>query len=716
MSVAEIVCESRIASVVVHARGALVTRAVVLPATLPDEPVDLVVPGITVLAAVGATRIHADGGRPVIAMRARRVVPPGRTARGDIAARIVAAERARWKLDEDRKAAVRERDRLFAVVLNADMARRTRRVDPMARIADALAAAQLVREQLEKSDAEILALDEALAQNDRERQALAIERAQAEPRDMEAAASRPALEFVVRLARSSEAMSALSLAYVIDAARWWPAYTARLSQGGTRVSWALDALVAQDSGENWDAVQLALSTASLARDARLPELPSLRLGRAQPSTKRGFRPPPAGLDELFAGYDRARATFAPPVVRAATRTRAVAMEEQGRLAASADALARRQEIDDDDAPASHAFAASAAPQIQAPQGYGPPPMQGPPGYPPPPSAAPGMMPVGAAMPRGGALGPVKASKALLGALASMGSGGAPEEAAPESFGMAEAPALPDGEWLDFDTLTLGSVDDTRVRGRLARGADVGDPAARQRALRAIEALAAPRDAVDPDASRGHFDHRYDATAPCDVASDARVHRVTLARVDGDAEMTFRTVPREQDAVFREAVLRNPFETPLLTGPVDVFFDDALLTTSRIAFVDRGGTLRLGLGVEERLRVARNARVDEGAAGLLGGSTAVDHAVSIEIGSSLGRAVRVDVIDRVPVTDEKDIDITLTSTQPRPETYDQADLGEPVRGGLRFRVDVPAGGRARVEFAYRVKLPGKSEVVGGNRRE
>ncbi|MEI8257630.1 MAG: DUF4139 domain-containing protein, partial [Deltaproteobacteria bacterium] len=698
---------------------ALVTRAVVLPGDLPEEPVDLVISGITLLAAVSATRVLAEGSRPVIAMRARRVVPPGRTVRGDIAARVVAADRARWKLDEDRKAAVRERDRLYAVVLEADMSRRTRRVDPVARIGDGLAAAQLVREQLEKADAEILTLDEALARNDRERQALALERAQAEPDHLEAAASRPALEFVLRIARSSEAMSTLALVYVIDAARWWPAYTARLSRGGTRVSWALDALVAQDSGESWDGVNLSLSTAGLARDARLPELPSLRLGRAQPSTKRGFRPPPAGLDELFAGYDRVRQALMPPVHAGGAGTGMVPMG--GRAHHIEDARARLEEAAgeesgglEEDTDAFEAFAALAPPPIQAPGGYLPPPAAA---AAPLTRAAMSMAPPQSVSASRGAMMPsAKKSMAFGGALLDQLAGGVRQEPAPTAFDEAAQPALPDAEWLDFDTLTLGSENDARVRGRLARGGDAGDPAARQRAVHAIETVAPPRDAVDPDASRGHFDHRYDATAPCDVASDARIHRVTLARVEGDAEMTFRTVPREHDAVFREAVLRNPFETPLLTGPVDVFFDDALLTTSRIAFVDRGGMLRLGLGVEERLRVARNARVDEGAAGLLGGSTAVDHAVSIEIASSLGRAVRVDVIDRVPVTDDKEIDVSLTSAQPRPDTYDQADIGEPVRGGLRFRVDVPAGGKARVEFAYRVKLPGKNEVIGGNRRE
>ena len=108
-------------------------------------------------------------------------------------------------------------------------------------------------------------------------------------------------------------------------------------------------------------------------------------------------------------------------------------------------------------------------------------------------------------------------------------------------------------------------------------------------------------------------------------------------------------------MYREVEIQNPFDAPLLSGPVEVFLDGALMTTSSSRFVDRGGVVHLGLGVEERLRVARNARVEEGTAGLLGGSAVVDHAITIEVASSLGRKVTVDVLDRVPMTDDKDVD-------------------------------------------------------------
>jgi uncharacterized protein (TIGR02231 family) len=291
----------------------------------------------------------------------------------------------------------------------------------------------------------------------------------------------------------------------------------------------------------------------------------------------------------------------------------------------------------------------------------------------------------------------------------VGGGGYGEPAAePTAIEPAEA-------WLDFDALRIGDAGDRARRGRLARDAARGRHEI-DRAEAAIDRLSPPPRAVDPRASRGQFDHLYSASGTAEVPSSGRPHRVALASAEAAATPRFVVVPREVAEVYREIEVENPFGSPLLAGPVDLFVDGALAAQSSISYVDRGGTIRAGLGVEDRLRVARNARVEESSAGLLGGSLAVQHDVTIDLSSSLGQAAVVEVIDRVPVTDDKDLEIKLVSSQPKAQPYTQEELGAPVRRGLRWSVQVPAGGKATVTFAYRLTLSAKNEIVGGNRRE
>ena len=212
-----------------------------------------------------------------------------------------------------------------------------------------------------------------------------------------------------------------------------------------------------------------------------------------------------------------------------------------------------------------------------------------------------------------------------------------------------------------------------------------------------------------------FDHRYDAAGRADVPSDGRLHRVGVGAAPCAVRLAWRTVPSESAEVYREAHVVNPFDTALLGGPVDVYLDGSLLTTTNIDRIDRGGTLFCGMGVDDRIKVARNVRVDEEAAGLLGGSTAVVHAVAIELSSAVRERVNVTVLERVPVTDDKAVEVKIVRTSPQPATYDQADRGAPVRGGVRFEASVSPNDKTRIELVYRLVFPQKLDIVGGSRR-
>lgn len=66
-------------------------------------------------------------------------------------------------------------------------------------------------------------------------------------------------------------------------ARWVPSYQLKLERGLTGGQLLLRAAVAQQTGEDWNDVQLALSTASLARRTDVPELKTLKSAVDKPA-------------------------------------------------------------------------------------------------------------------------------------------------------------------------------------------------------------------------------------------------------------------------------------------------------------------------------------------------------------------------------------------------------------------------------------------------
>lgn len=486
----------------------------------------------------------------------------------------------------------------------------------------------------------------------------------------------------------------VSLSYRVDAACWVPTYALHADGGLKRGRFQLTALVAQGSGEDWHQAQLVLSTAPSQRIVDVPDLPSLRLGKAQPAPKSPWRELPPGLDLLFPADLPAKPEVSLEIAYAA-------MYEH--------------EVSDDAAPPPSPKMAAPMPQKmraipQAPRG--------------------GPSPAEAAPSRAKSAG---FFGALADAASSVGGGGGPAAApAPPPSGAArrEAPAQfvaseplePDASLLDYGQLRLGGPDDVASR----RGRLFAPSTAEQR-----EELALPHDLSNQHRRSLRFDQlpahhvlpgpldgvdfAYTATDRVDVPSDGHFHVIAVFSDAIDVDVHYRTVPQLDPRVFRTVLTRLPRPVPMLAGPVYVHIDGALVATSAWRGSPRGGEIRIGLGVEDGLALARNVRYREESAGMLGNYRRTHTDIEVEVASSLHRPARVEVLGRLPVTKDPEVTIELVEATPLAETF-RGDEGDAIlEGGRRQFLDLAPGAKQTAKLHYTVTVGAKLELEGGDRR-
>ena len=505
----------------------------------------------------------------------------------------------------------------------------------------------------------------------------------------------------------------LVLEYMVPGARWSPAYS--LSLDGKRAELTLRAAVSQRTGEDWKEAKLVLSTADAEKWTELPELKSIRIGRAQRSkSARGWREPPVGALELYADYDRAFGGL--PTSTLTGGAYQVGEEE----ALAADELTPTNLSD-----AFEISKSDARPPL------------------PPPAAAPMqmMMPqsIAAPQPRAKAGGMLSAlGGAIGGALDAFGSappapGMAPRRAMAHGGrrGEPEAAAAPAG--LDLEVLAYARLrmpaPSVSGRGALVAvaastlyaesldgmvvGVDVG--AAIGLAVRNARAeMPFPSGHLPVEAS-DDFDYAYEARTPVSVPSDGAFHLVTVAAHQAEAVLRHVTVPREAAEVFRVLELSSPLDAALLRGPVDVYRGGAYMMTSVVPPTPPRGKVKLGLGVEQGIKIARNTSFKEESTGLLGGGLSLHHEIDIEIVNALDKPIELEVRERVPVVrkDDEDTKIEVTQAEPSWKAWTE---DESLDGGYVWRVPVPAGETKTLHARYVVKISSKQELVGGNRRE
>ena len=559
----------------------------------------------------------------------------------------------------------------------------------------------------EARDLRVSALLEQLAEADRQRQG-AIERRRALENEAARLSSqdRGAIEMsktlhivLVGEGHPGEASRQIALSYLIRGAFWVPTYELRIDSELKGAELKMHALLAQRTGEDWSQVALRLSTADVQRESELPQLGAFRVGRAiKDERPRAWRPLPADLDELFADYQRAvgKASSPPP----APALPAAEPEDAFGSAAPADSMASCDE------------GAPEAPMMAAP--------------------APGLLlaSLGGAehheLARQRSVAPAKRAKAAP---------PAPEVAA--GPGAAGGPSHlttsiePDGAALGFAAVAMNPADDA-LRGRLMplpvleRLPEAQrTPAVRAAYERKVAELAAqsaplrqlplPTHTQRVEQSAGHYAYRYHAAARATLPSDGELHRVAVFSQEVQLSISFATVPRHDSAVYRQARLNNPLSQPLLAGPLDVFIGNDYLSTTPLATAPAGALIEPALGVEPRIKVARNVTHRQREAGFLSSKTVYEDEVRIALRNGLAHSASVRVLEQLPVTKEKKLEVELLAERPAAAPYTQQERGAPIHGGRCFELEVPAGAEAQCLLHYALSLPEKSEIIGGGRR-
>jgi hypothetical protein len=543
----------------------------------------------------------------------------------------------------------------------------------------------------------------------------------------------------------ADAGASLAVVYRVRSARWAPSYRLAFDSRTRRARLAMRAVIAQRTGEDWSDAALAVSTARMDGWYDLPELASLRIGRAQPAPKTGYRPLPEGGDALFADHDRvfppqppppsspAHAPVPMPPVNAPYQVPDAAMFAAP-MTMALGAAAPRGPVSGGAPPPPRAAAptrAEAAPEKRLTKAAAAPaPMA-------PPASMPMVPPVQTYAAQGRAKGGGLMAN-LLGGFG--GGGGAPADLDEGGAELAEvayeqerrggpledAPprVAPSRALLDFGALRLAAPN-APLRGVL-RAAEAGsDPMASSplvaealAAARAVEhaigALAAPSSHSYPDSLFG-FDYRYEAEGRIEVPSDGAFHTVAITEAEGPASMLHVSVPREDPAVFRTLELASPLSGAVLRGPADIYLDGALLVSSSVSPTPTAGKLEIGMGVDESVKVARNVRFREESAGLMGGSASLVHELEIEVQNASASAIRLEVRERLPVLAKGEEDIEIRPGKTSPPWQDLVQDEPPLEGGKRWVIDVAAGQKATLAAEYAIRISAKNELVGGNRR-
>jgi len=189
--------------------------------------------------------------------------------------------------------------------------------------------------------------------------------------------------------------------------------------------------------------------------------------------------------------------------------------------------------------------------------------------------------------------------------------------------------------------------------------------------------------------------------PVNVATDADAVRIPFDTLTFDAEIVARAVPLAHEIAFLIAKVTNTSGEPLIADwEAPRFFEGALVGIGELPDVAIGESFELGFGAIRGLQIERTVlnRAEEDR-GIISRSNQKSEKVRIDVENLTERAWDVELRDRVPYSEQEDLEITYRAT-PTPTTRAVDDK----RGVLEWRFDLGPSDTATFETEFEMTWP------------
>lgn len=138
--------------------------------------------------------------------------------------------------------------------------------------------------------------------------------------------------------------------------------------------------------------------------------------------------------------------------------------------------------------------------------------------------------------------------------------------------------------------------------------------------------------------------------------------VTIASITTKADFTLIAMPLITDYVYLQAELLNDSETILLPGQASMFRNGEFVGKSQLPQVTIGEKFTAGFGIDSQLHVVRE--LEDKKTRIQGGNRIETYNYRIALSNYKNTPVELQLLDRLPYTDNSSIKIELDKTEPQ----------------------------------------------------
>jgi uncharacterized protein (TIGR02231 family) len=224
-----------------------------------------------------------------------------------------------------------------------------------------------------------------------------------------------------------------------------------------------------------------------------------------------------------------------------------------------------------------------------------------------------------------------------------------------------------------------------------------------------EALAKKRaEEQEATADVGSFQVTFQIPGRVSVGASEGAKGLRIATASMAPELAIRSAPVVDPTAFLEASFRQSEDAPLLPGLVAIYRDGVFVGRGKMTSAAKDETVRLGFGADDKVKIERSVvKRNEGSTGLIVATSKTDErAFKTVIRNGHEFPVRIAIEDRLPVSENEDIQVEMLPSTTPPTATDLRDK----RGVLEWAFEAKPGEVRDISFAWRVRWPKDKGVI------
>ncbi len=178
---------------------------------------------------------------------------------------------------------------------------------------------------------------------------------------------------------------------------------------------------------------------------------------------------------------------------------------------------------------------------------------------------------------------------------------------------------------------------------------------------------------------------YDLPGRLALPSRSDQQLVTIASIRSRADFTLIATPLLTDYVYLQADLLNDSDTVLLPGQASMFRDGEFVGRSRLPQVTIGEKFTAGFGIDSQVQVVRE--LENKKTRIQGGNRIDTYDYRLALSNYKNTPVELQLLDRLPYTDDASIKIELGKTEPELSTDSEYLNTAKKKGILRWDMEL-----------------------------